>query len=187
MGDCCLTKSYTQCLKYTCIAGHQPQAHWLAGCRRARNVAEWMYENKGWTHAGMQICIFPLPLKYSPSRRKERPKSGWGQSIPLDQQTTAPWVKSGPLPAFVNKVSMEHRHAHPCIVCGCLHTTTVELNHYDKDHKAKNTSYPALHRKCLPNPTLKNKGLSSKGKRYIEVAKRICQVDSKKPCLTETR
>lgn len=138
----------------------------------------------------MHRCIFPLPLTYSPSRRKERPKSGCVQNIPLGQQTTAPWVKSGPLPTFVNKVSMEHCHAHSCIVCGCFDATTVELNHYDKDHKvhkAKNISYPALHRKCLPDPTLKNKGLSSKGKRYIEVAKRKCHADSKKPYLIETQ
>lgn len=75
-------------------------------------------------------------------------------------------------------------------VCGCFHATTVELNHYVKDHmihKTKNIAYMAPHRICLPTPTLKNKGLSSKGKRYIEVAKRKCQAGSKKLCLVETQ
>lgn len=49
-------------------------------------------------------------------------------------------ARSGPLPIFINKVSMTVRLTHSVIFCGSFQT---ELRG-DRDPKAENTSYLAL-------------------------------------------
>ena len=51
--------------------------------------------------------------------------------------------KFGPLPGFVNKVLLEHCHAHS-LMCGCLHAETAHLSSCGRDgrgHKAGNITW----------------------------------------------
>lgn len=59
------------------------------------------------------------------------------RTVPLIQGSAnySPWVKSGPLPVFANKVLLAHVHSFTCV------TAVVELSSFNREHlvhKAKN-------------------------------------------------
>lgn len=69
------------------------------------------------------------------------------------------WIKSGPLPVFVNKVLLTRGCAHS-FTCSCLQTTATELSSCKRDsvnHKAENIYRNILwpfYRKHLATPGL---------------------------------
>ena len=77
--------------------------------------------------------------------------------IPLEKRLAnyGPWVKSGPPPVSVNKVSLEHSQAHLFILFGCFPSTTAEQSNCLRDHmahrvkKTENTPYLGPFRRGL--------------------------------------
>ena len=92
----------------------------------------------------------------------------------------SPWVKSNPQLIFVNKVLLEHSHAHSFLYCPrlLLHSR-AELSSWDRDHmahKAWKVYHLALYRKSLNiyRMTVDCKKKSGEGSTSVNEFKKQC-------------
>lgn len=148
--DCCLPKSYIWCLKYHVKPGtNLKHSGWQAAGGHSMLLSEHMKKKKGWTLAGTHICTFPLPHKYTPSRRRKdwsldecrvflqvsklQPhRSNLAHSLHLEIKFR--WT---PPPSFMDGLWL--------FTCYTSRVESLSLNHKDhKVYKAKNILHPTL-------------------------------------------